>query len=285
MNSLFFVSSPYSETEDPSSSEIYRSIAIQSSSETIALAILNAVSTPFVQASQRYIIPVVSAGVAIINTGFRFINKAWIKDTDKDMNPYLSNGTLRSLCLHVQCLFFSLIDIPTLKVLIHELGHFIAMKILFKNNHPVINDIPFIGGNTLFNGNIADLSEIGTQLGQKNAWLVTVAAGPALIQLVSTIQLIASQFLIPKYPKIGYYVFWSGLVGVFGTATYALTAAFTSKLNSPIPNDFTVLHQNLGLHPAAMAAGSLAIPLILMGATWSIKKIYLIHRSKSEPKP
>jgi hypothetical protein len=83
----------------------------------------------------------------------------------------------------------SILGVPV-SMIIHELGHVLAAKILFRNSNPTItfNISGFDGGQTNVNLNV--LSPVGEILGKKVSKAIVTAAGP-MTELVALIGLVA----------------------------------------------------------------------------------------------
>ncbi|MES2273949.1 MAG: hypothetical protein V4487_07135 [Chlamydiota bacterium] len=144
------------------------------------------------------------------------------------------------------------------QTIIHEKGHELAAKLLYKNSNPIIQINPFEGGYTEYS--VQTLTPFGKKLGESRSTFLTVASGPALTLAVSSLCFSIGMIIKETKPSLSKYLLSLGALDFFSHALYALSAIGLSK--KKLANDF--VHLSLfGIHPIAAAIIITATPILL----------------------
>lgn len=110
-----------------------------------------------------------------------------------------------------------------LVIIIHELGHALAVRLLHKNN-PIEIKLSmggYGGGKVLFNKD-CELSELGKLVGKNNSEAIIYAAGPV-------VQMVASFALMQFFPKNGISLFGLTANGEYAARTLFDKAYYKGK--------------------------------------------------------
>lgn len=142
--------------------------------------------------------------------------------------------------------------------LIHESGHFVAAKMLFKG-FPKIRLIPFHGGYTQFSSKT--LTHFGSFLGYRRSIFALTIAGSAIQALAASVCLAVGLVERPSHPTLSLYLVGLSLTAFYSIADYASSALTTTSQD--LAHDFIRL-KTLGLHPAVALAAIVAVPVILI---------------------
>ncbi|MCB1083768.1 MAG: hypothetical protein KDK61_05625 [Simkania sp.] len=201
---------------------------------------------------------VLPVAVTVANIYFRTV-LLYFQDFKLDMSDiwgYVAYGPLLS---------FSLLDLTTRQVLIHEGGHYLALKLFYEKVQPTIEVYPLIGGITRWSSP-SHLSDWGKRLGRENVEAAVAAAGVVATQLMNVPTLVVGHYL---GGQIGSYLEASAYISALGDATYALSALFLKASSS---SDFVQLNK-YGIHPFISAATTLLIPLAVKSALLYLDKL------------
>jgi hypothetical protein len=175
---------------------------------------------------------------------------------------------------HVPPAAFAIGTATHVSTFIHESGHALAARAVYRNANPTIQIFPFTGGRTTFNPN--ELSSFGKKLGETRSIALVTAAGPLLSLTVSLAALAASLFMRKSHPETSRYLETAALSDFLTHAFYALSALWTPRAH--LSHDFVRL-ATLGLHPLAAAAAIAAAPILL------ILGITALQQKQCHPKP
>ena len=170
-------------------------------------------------------------------------------------------GHTTSICNYMCPTVFSYLTVLHLQTLIHELGHALAARAVFKNAAPSITLTPFQGGVTTFS--IRHLSSLGKMFGKPGSLCFVAAMGPICALLISATVIMIGYIAEQKFPELSSYLIAVGNGDFFSHAFYALTALDASSAKPS--HDFCRLAEH-GLHPLAVTVAILAIPVILSNA-------------------
>jgi len=156
---------------------------------------------------------------------------------------------------------FALLSVGTSDTLIHEGGHALASKLLFRDSHPRVEINPFKGGVTYHS--TAQLSKLGEFFGYSNSRLIVSGAGSALSVFGSCLNLIAAHKLRKKNPEISRYLTAMAVMNITQNCFYALSALW--EANPSGGHDFVRLALG-GVHPVAAVVSMVALPLLFKGS-------------------
>jgi hypothetical protein len=138
--------------------------------------------------------------------------------------------------------------------LIHEGGHFLAIKFFSPDINPTVEIFPDGGGVTTWRGTISNQS----------ARAVISFAGAGAAIAVSLIALIAAHKAKDSHPRLSGHLNGWAAANILHSSLYALDA-WTTPVNALRGHDFVAL-ANYGLNPLALAIGMIAVPLLIKGA-------------------
>jgi hypothetical protein len=201
---------------------------------------------------------ILPVAVTVVNVYFRTMH-LYFQDLELEM------PNIGSYVSYAPLLTFSLLDLTTRQVLIHEGGHYLALKLFYEKVQPTIEVFPLIGGITRWSGPIT-LSDWGKHLGRENVEAAVAAAGVVATQLMNVPTLIVGHYF---GGQIGSYLETSAYISALGDATYALSALFLKASSS---SDFVRLNK-YGIHPFISAATTLLIPLAVKGVLLYLDKL------------
>jgi len=141
--------------------------------------------------------------------------------------------------------------------LIHETGHFCAVKLLTQSI-PRIGITPFTEGWTKWS--LRKLTWAGIQLGYRRSVFVILSAGTTFALTAAAITLITGLALYQSHSQTGFKLLNIGIYPFFHHAHYALSALWTPR--SELRHDFVWL-QTFGIHPLAASIAILSIPILI----------------------
>lgn len=150
------------------------------------------------------------------------------------------------------------------QTLIHETGHAIAARAVYKNACPKIILHPLKGGLTTFSTHA--LTDFGKKLGKARAICFITAMGPASTLLISAIAIVIGYTVQAKLPELSNYLVSVGSGDFYTHAWYALTSFGNAALSAGHDFDRLAAH---GLHPLVAAVAILAVPFFL---AWAFRK-------------
>lgn len=150
---------------------------------------------------------------------------------------------------------FSVLDLNTRNILVHELGHAAAAWTMYQGANPSISVFPLEGGVTSFYPDTP--ATIGRWLGPSKAELIVSAAGAGLAIASSLVAIVASN----EYPKDSIERFYL-LIPAIGTIVQHIFYAFSAfSLPFDPSHDFMALWVH-GIHPLASIAVMVALPIL-----------------------
>jgi hypothetical protein len=202
-----------------------------------------------------------------VNTFFRAVAKAEEKHLHK-LEPLKTvaaekekkfSRSFINICNWTSAATFSTVFAYTAGIVIHEIGHALAVLLLFKNPSIAIGVNPWQNGLTTWTAGA--LSKIGQLFGLKEAKLIVAAAGTALILFVSLGLFIAGHVLKDKHPKICQYLNMMGMMNLVIHIEYALSALAST---SDASNDFGALKAG-GITPLVSVAVLIGLPILVKG--------------------
>ncbi len=154
--------------------------------------------------------------------------------------------------------------------LIHELGHFLAAFALFKNPKASLRIVPFTKGSTEYvvsNG----LTRLGSLFGKDKAILLITAAGTTASLLFAMGEFAASHFCKDSHPQLSKGLELHGVSQLLNEVVYgcwSLLHIWANPVGGARPSknlfadDFYALWARGGIHPLAILAVLIALPLI-----------------------
>lgn len=145
-----------------------------------------------------------------------------------------------------------------LQMILHELGHALASRIVFKNPQPRVKIEPFVAGNTKYN--TTELTWVGKRLGRIRALALSVIAGPGAAWFMSSMAMLIGRVTEGRCPKLAAYLIAYGRSDLFAHAFYAFNAHFSSSARRS--HDFFLLSK-VGLPPSVFGVILVATPLLI----------------------
>jgi hypothetical protein len=155
------------------------------------------------------------------------------------------------------------------QVVVHEAGHALAINALLKNANPKITLFPYEGGVTSWRG-VREVTGLGQKIGRDNIQPIIAGAGPFLTLGLSTILLGVGLAEQDSSPEVSRMLIVSAIIDFFTHIHYALSALSANLSN--FSHDFVALWQLGGIHPLAAAIVIAAIPILMLGAYFSLKE-------------
>lgn len=155
-------------------------------------------------------------------------------------------------------LTYSMVDVFSRNVLIHEAGHAMASLACYKGASPKVVILPPEGGYTEYRE--GPLTRFGEKLGKSASNTFVSAAGPGLALMCSLTQIFASHKMQKSHPNLSKYLFFTAVVSIFQHVTYALTALVTSS--DQVSHDFVSLWLG-GIHPIAAVLFMIVVPILV----------------------
>lgn len=172
---------------------------------------------------------------------------------------------------HAPSLAFSIINLATMHTVIHEGGHYFAIKLFYEKVQPTIEVFPLIGGETRWRSS-GSLTDWGKSVGSEKARIAVSAAGTVATQVLNIPALIFGHYY---GGKVGSYLQMSALLSGVADAAYALSAL---ESNPSPGSDFVALWK-YGIHPLAAALTAVLIPLTIKGVLLYLDQIREENRS------
>ncbi len=250
--------------------EIIKSVALSSLKELAISLVLAGITCAFV-ATPIGMATVLGTAVAVvaINTLIRSGIGALTYKTENLKKIHTTqaekavkrNETVISFLQYLAPISFSVLDLTTRDVLVHEGGHALAATLLYASEHsPTVEVMPLEGGaTTYFN---QTLTPLGNAIGEKASGLIVSAAGAAASILFAAVNLGVAHLLKDKCPELSRYLNVMAIASIAQHALYAISALWASAGNG---HDFLALWVG-GIHPVASVVTMVAIPLLVKGA-------------------
>jgi hypothetical protein len=250
---------------------IIKDIASNSLKELIVSFMLAGVTCFFVASSAIPTLLIATVGMIALNILFRVVIQMVVDEIQQtNQNRSDRDYQILTFCysyLQYVCpLNFSILDLATRHVLIHEFGHALAAALLYQNARPSIEVFPFVGGITRFW--ITSLTNLGKFFGNKYSRLIVSAAGPATGIFVATIELGLAHYLKREHPRLHRYLLCSAILCIAQHVIYALSTLW--ERNPMSGHDFANLWKIGGLHPLISAICLVALPLIVQMVLFKI---------------
>ena len=249
----------------PDRAALIKKVALQALAElAISLGIGIAICAFFATSLQLYLV----VGVALIQSiANLFVRSVGLYASEKAREGGAHYQRIADVCSILAPAYFAVGTAVNASTLIHEAGHAIAARTVYRNARPHIKIFPYAGGVTRFYPET--LSRLGRRLGETRSLALVTAAGPLLSLSVSLIALASSLLVKKKTPIISRYLQVSAASDILNHATYALSALWTPK--TKLSHDFVRL-ASLGLHPLAATAAILASPILVILAVTAIQR-------------
>lgn len=153
-------------------------------------------------------------------------------------------------------LALSVLDFTTRLPLIHEKGHALVGKLLFKNANPFIEIVPL--GDSYTKLTSFELTPRGEKLGAEKSYMIFAAAGPVFGTFFNLIDLTIAHAIQKSCPDLNKFLTTSVIINTARHAVYALSVLF----NSYEGHDFYPIWKTGKVHPIAASALIVATPVI-----------------------
>jgi hypothetical protein len=176
----------------------------------------------------------------------------------EDEKQKLKYGSTLTFLSYICPLTYSMVDVYSRNVLVHEAGHALAAMACYKNANPKVVILPPDGGYTQYQE--GPLTRFGQTIGSRASNVLVSGAGAGLALFSSVVQISASHKLEKSHPALSKYLFFSAIFSIVQHITYALTALVTSPEN--LSHDFVSLWLG-GIHPIAAVAFMIVVPIII----------------------
>ena len=223
----------------PSTKEIIRQVALKSLAEFSIACALFALCAPFAAPGG---VSALAIGL-MIQTAISIPLRIW---------TYTRRAPLDiQKCQSLLAWNFTLLSSSNIITLIHELGHFTAIKRCIPNAAARIILRPFQGGVTIFAKPI---------FLAKTSYAFIVGAGPVAAVAFAALILIAALSIHTRHPEIGNTCLTTAVFGFVSHAAYALDALRIGPFVRG--HDFSILW-GMGIHPLAAAVAIIAIPILI----------------------
>jgi hypothetical protein len=152
---------------------------------------------------------------------------------------------------------FATFDDMTRGTLVHEAGHALAFKALWKDAKPKITIYPAGGSTSAF---YQGLTKIGNFFGRENSRLIISGAGSGLALSSSLVSIFVAHKIQKSHPNASCVLNFSAAMSIFNHCLYALTAFL--PCHQSLSHDFVALAKG-GIHPLAAIAVMVALPILL----------------------
>lgn len=250
---------------------IIRDIALHSINELAVSLAFAGVTCLFVASPAIPTLLIATIGIVALNILFRClagytaleIEQAKEKNVDDE---YLEDLQFSHQLLQFLCpINFSILDMSTRNILVHEAGHAIAAVALYQNARPTIEVFPLTGGVTRFS--VGSLTKIGEFFGRKWTSVIVSAAGPAIAIIAASLNLGLSHYYAKENPELHRYFLCMSIASIAQHVLYALSALWEKN---PSGHDFIKLWKVGGIHPLFSVVGLIALPLIMKSIFFTI---------------
>lgn len=145
---------------------------------------------------------------------------------------------------------------------VHEMGHYLAASILFREANAKISISPFQSAHTTFDLS-AGLSFAGRLLGMHTSFSLLLAAGLLATTITATTLYVAARYL-KSHPDISSYVKMLACAQMLADISYGVLSLLEPE--KMVSGDFWMLHCVVGIHPSVTIALMLALPLAAKAA-------------------
>ena len=144
-------------------------------------------------------------------------------------------------------------------ILVHESGHAVAAKLLFKNAQPIISIVPFKGGSTSFITSYG-LKSLGEKLGKSTSKLIIAASGIMASTIFASLSFVLAERVKDSHPNASQWLEWQGISQLAGDILYGATAFVADK--TKMSHDFINLWVKGGINPLVPIGLIICIPII-----------------------
>lgn len=164
-------------------------------------------------------------------------------------------------------LTFTLLDLRTRWILVHEGGHFLAAHLVYQNARPSIEIFPLKseGATKHFPG---ALSKIGNIFGKTNSDLFVTIGGPLAGSLLALTDLGIAHYVKDSHRELRSYLITTAIANVAGHAIYAISALWMNKPG----HDFVKIWKVGGIHPITATVAIIALPAIFQAGLMFFEK-------------
>lgn len=153
---------------------------------------------------------------------------------------------------------FAIVTGSNMHMLIHEMGHALASKLVFKNANPKITLFP--PSHAITHYEMKKLTPLGKFLGKRKAVILSVAAGPCTSFLACSLAMIVGKVVENRFKELANYLIASGRMEFFSLAFLAISAYSSSSARKS--QDYFLLSK-AGIPPSLFATIFVATPLLI----------------------
>lgn len=163
--------------------------------------------------------------------------------------------TLKYISYGVRGINFSAIDIQTIDMLFHELGHYIAVILFLKSPVNIVMHTSLTNAYATTYFNSDHLTNLGERVGYENSRILIAAAGPMFQVMRNFTSLLIAQCLSNNRPEISTYIRVRVVYSLFSIFLYNISPYYLN-CDQNNTNDYCYL-EKAGAPPYALALGML----------------------------
>jgi len=251
--------SPSSSSKKPTNNSIINEIALDSLKELAVSLTMTGVTCFFVATPAIPSLVLFAIGTAALNTLVR-ASIIWFKQGE--IFSKLTPESQKQELVLLGCIapyIYTVLDVMTRQVLVHEAGHALAANAVYKYANPSIEIFPFSNNAGVTRFSPGALTKIGSYLGQKNSRLFVTMAGPMAGIFLALVDLGIAHKVRDSHPQLHRYLVCTAICNVANHALYAISALFSPNEQG---HDFAMLWKVGNIHPIVSVICIIAVPVI-----------------------
>jgi hypothetical protein len=250
-----------------------KKIAASSFKELSVSFILTGLTCFFVASPAIPTLLITTIGILALNlfmrsmTGYLTYKLERAKREPSDKEDVESLQFAHSFLQYLCPISFTILDITTRDVLVHESGHALTAMALYQNARPTIEVFPLEGGVTRYSA--GPLTKLGEFFGRKISGVIVSGAGAAFSILFATVNIGLAHHFKQDHPELHRYLLCAAISSIAQHVFYALSALWEKRPSSG--HDFVKLWRVGGIHPVISVICMVALPLIVKTTLFTIE--------------
>lgn len=178
--------------------------------------------------------------------------------------------TTRYLAYGIRSINFSAIDIQTVDMLFHELGHYVAVILFLKSPSNIVLYPSLIGSHATTYFTADKLTSLGEKVGFRNSRILISAAGPIFQVLRILISMLIAQCVANHRSEMSTYLRVRAAYSLLSIFLYSISPYYLDCVDES--NDYCYLEQS-GAPPYALTLGMLGSVLLFQCALSGISRL------------